>query len=185
MKYLDKTGLTYFWSKLKSLLANKVDTTDSRLSNSRTPTSHASTSTTYGVGTTTSYGHCKTINNLTTSSHTDGNALSAYQGYLLDTNKVDKVSGKGLSTNDFTTTLKNKLDGIASGAQVNTITGVKGDNESSYRTGNVNITKTNIGLGNVENKSSSTIRSELTSSNVTTALGYTPISYQLVETVNW
>lgn len=33
--------------------------------------------------------------------------------------KVDKVSGKGLSTNDFTTTLKNKLDGIASGAEVN------------------------------------------------------------------
>ncbi len=35
-------------------------------------------------------------------------------------NKVDKVSGKGLSTNDFTTTYKNKLDGIAEGAQVNT-----------------------------------------------------------------
>ena len=33
--------------------------------------------------------------------------------------KVDKVSGKGLSTNDFTTALKNKLDGIASGAEVN------------------------------------------------------------------
>lgn len=33
--------------------------------------------------------------------------------------KVDKVDGKGLSTNDFTTTLKNKLDGIASGAEVN------------------------------------------------------------------
>ena len=33
--------------------------------------------------------------------------------------KVDKVSGKGLSTNDFTTTLKNKLDGIATGAEVN------------------------------------------------------------------
>ena len=28
-------------------------------------------------------------------------------------NKVDKVSGKGLSTNDFTTTLKNKLDGLS------------------------------------------------------------------------
>ncbi|MDE6833921.1 MAG: hypothetical protein K2J39_06740, partial [Ruminococcus sp.] len=27
-------------------------------------------------------------------------------------NKVDKVSGKGLSTNDFTTALKNKLDGL-------------------------------------------------------------------------
>lgn len=39
-------------------------------------------------------------------------------------NKVDKVSGKGLSTNDFTNTLKNKLDGIAAGAQVNVIEGV-------------------------------------------------------------
>ena len=31
-------------------------------------------------------------------------------------NKVDKVSGKGLSTNDFTTAYKTKLDGIAAGA---------------------------------------------------------------------
>ncbi|MBR0340689.1 MAG: hypothetical protein IJH64_00275 [Oscillospiraceae bacterium] len=33
--------------------------------------------------------------------------------------KVDKVSGKGLSTEDYTTTEKNKLNGIASGAEVN------------------------------------------------------------------
>lgn len=77
---------------------------------------------------------------------------------------------------------KVKLEGIASGAQVNTITGVKGDAESSYRTGNVNITKANIGLGNVENKSSATIRSELTSSNVTTALGYTPATQNAATT---
>lgn len=31
-------------------------------------------------------------------------------------NKVDKVSGKGLSTNDFTAAYKTKLDGIATGA---------------------------------------------------------------------
>jgi len=42
------------------------------------------------------------------------------------------------------------------------------------RTGVVTLTKTDVGLDNVENKSSATIRSELTSSNVTTALGYTP-----------
>ena len=30
--------------------------------------------------------------------------------------KVDKVEGKGLSTNDYTTAEKNKLSGIASGA---------------------------------------------------------------------
>lgn len=46
---------------------------------------------------------------------------------------------------------KIKLNGIESGAQVNTITGVKGNSESTYRTGNVNITKANIGLGNVDN----------------------------------
>ena len=36
-----------------------------------------------------------------------------------DSTKVDKVTGKGLSTNDFTTALKTKLEGIAEGAEVN------------------------------------------------------------------
>lgn len=40
---------------------------------------------------------------------------------------------------------KKKLDGIATGAQVNTITGIKGNAEGTYRTGNVNITPDNIG----------------------------------------
>lgn len=55
--------------------------------------------------------------------------LSAKQGMILKGlitdltalvgNKVDKVSGKGLSTNDYTTSEKNKLNGIATGAEVN------------------------------------------------------------------
>lgn len=48
---------------------------------------------------------------------------------------------------------KTKLDGIQSGAQKNTVLGVKGGSEGAYRTGNVNITKANIGLGNVDNTS--------------------------------
>lgn len=36
-----------------------------------------------------------------------------------DNGKVDKVSGKGLSTNDYTTNEKNKLAGIAANAEVN------------------------------------------------------------------
>ena len=36
-------------------------------------------------------------------------------------NKVDKVSGKGLSTNDYTTTEKNKLAGISTGANKVTV----------------------------------------------------------------
>lgn len=78
--------------------------------------------------------------------------VSTLQQEALD-KKVDKVEGKGLSTEDFTTELKNKLDGVENGAQVNTITGVKGDAESGYRAGNVNITKENIGLENVNNTS--------------------------------
>lgn len=86
----------------------------------------------------------------------DGSGNNIVDTYATKTaldNKVDKVTGKGLSTNDFTTAEKNKLSGIESGAQVNTITGVKGNAESSYRTGNVNLTKANIGLGNVDNTS--------------------------------
>lgn len=43
----------------------------------------------------------------------------------LDKLFVKQVSGKGLSTNDYTSTEKNKLSGIASGAQVNVIESVK------------------------------------------------------------
>lgn len=60
-------------------------------------------------------------------------------------------SGNGL----MSSTDKTKLDGIESGAQKNTVLGVKGSSESAYRTGNVNITKENIGLGNVDNTSDS------------------------------
>lgn len=47
------------------------------------------------------------------------NKSEVYTKEQMDTSlsgKVDKVSGKGLSTNDFTTEYKTKLDGIATGA---------------------------------------------------------------------
>lgn len=51
----------------------------------------------------------------------DENGLIYYHSKVkaLLNNKVDKVNGKGLSTNDYTTTEKNKLSGIATGAEVN------------------------------------------------------------------
>ena len=63
--------------------------------------------------------------------------------------KVDKETGKSLMTADEHT----KLTGIESGAQVNTVTGVKGNAENDYRTGEINISPANIGLGNVDNTS--------------------------------
>lgn len=91
------------------------------------------------------------LGNVDNTADLDKPISDAVQSALDD--KVDKETGKGLSTNDFTNALLTKLNGIEAGAQVNTVTGVKGNSESSYRVGNVNITKANIGLGNVDNTS--------------------------------
>lgn len=84
----------------------------------------------------------------------------------------------------FTNDEKTKLGGIAAnatkteksitngnikinGAEVNVYTHPSGTNPH-------NTTKSDIGLGNVENKSSSTIRGELTTVDINKALGFTP-----------
>lgn len=70
--------------------------------------------------------------NLTAANLGIGNATTSAAGLM---SKTDKA----------------KLDGVESGAQVNSIKGVKGASESSYRTGYVSISASNIGLGNVDN----------------------------------
>lgn len=63
--------------------------------------------------------------------------LTNDSGYLTKhqdiSGKVDKIDGKGLSTNDYTTEEKTKLAGIEAGAEVNTVTSV------NSQTGDVNI----------------------------------------------
>ena len=56
---------------------------------------------------------------------TKTSAAATYATIATVGNKVDKVEGKGLSTNDYTTPEKNKLGGIAAGAQVNVIESIK------------------------------------------------------------
>lgn len=51
-------------------------------------------------------------------------------------NKVDKISGKGLSTNDYTTTEKNKLSNIESGANHTTIVQSTGSSTTSVMSQN-------------------------------------------------
>lgn len=51
--------------------------------NGKAPTDHSSSATTYGVGTTSNYGHNKIRDNLTASTLTNGESLSAHQGYVL------------------------------------------------------------------------------------------------------
>lgn len=69
-------------------------------------------------------------------------------------NKVDKEDGKQLSSNDYTTTEKNKLAGISSGAQANVIETVQlnGSNITpADKTVNVQVSKSTVGLNNVTN----------------------------------
>ena len=71
--------------KISGLISshNTSNSAHTSLFDGKAPTSHASSSSTYGLGTTANYGHVKTINGLTQSSHSDGTALSAYQGKVL------------------------------------------------------------------------------------------------------
>lgn len=75
---------------------------------------------------------------------------------------------------------KKKLDGIAAGANVNTITGVKGNAESTYRTGNVNITPDNIGAAAASHTHAASAITGLPTSlpanggNAATVGGYSP-----------
>ena len=75
----------------------------------KAPTSHASTESTYGLGTATIHGHVKIINKLSTSAYAAGEALSAYQGRALRDMIYDKqdklVSGTNIKTVNNTSLL--------------------------------------------------------------------------------
>lgn len=84
----------------------------------------------------------------TSSDANDGTAetIHGVYNYVDDqlSGKVDKVSGKGLSTNDYTTAEKNKLAGIAAGAQENLVNDVQLNSTSivnSSKIANLTITE--------------------------------------------
>ena len=119
--YLDNNGLLYFWQKIKNLFVpttrkvnNKALSADISLTASDVGALPSST-TIPSPGTGSSYPAMDGTRSL----GSDAGYARVDHVHPSDTTKVDKVSGKGLSTNDFTNTLKSKLDGIESGAEVN------------------------------------------------------------------
>lgn len=92
----------------------------------------------YSTGTSSTSGLTKLYTE--TGNNTDGTMTQSAIKTELE-NKVDKVSGKDLSTNDYTTAEKNKLKGIAAGATANTgtITGVKMNGSSKGTSGVVDL----------------------------------------------
>ena len=90
--------------------------------------------------------------------------------------KVDKVTGKGLSTNDFTDALNTKLTGIEAGAQANVLEGIIVDGTSQTIDANKKITlgtlslKNDIGASDLSSSLSQTISGKADSA--TTLAGY-------------
>lgn len=74
-------------------------------------------------------------------------AVFIYDGSYYQLLTVDSSARSANSTHRglMSSAMATKLNGIAAGAQVNTITGVKGSAESSYRTGQVSISAANVG----------------------------------------
>lgn len=74
----------------------------------------------------------------------------AVREYTKDYSKLKSVTlkaGAGISLNS-----EDAITSTGTRTITNTgVTGIKGDAESTYRTGNVNLTKANMGLGNVDN----------------------------------
>lgn len=66
---------------------------------------------------------------------------------------IVKVAADGIQATDVKGALEELNNNIAAITGGGVVTGVKGDAETSYRLGQVNITKANIGLGNVDNTS--------------------------------
>lgn len=83
-------------------------------------------------------------------------------------NKVDKVAGKGLSTNDITDELKANYDAAYT--------------HSTVVTGNPHgVTASDLGLAKVENKTASEILDEIDDTLIVEKLGYTPLDSATLE----
>ena len=76
-------------------------------------------------------------------------------------NKVDKVDGKSLSTNDYTTDEKDKLGSIEAGAQKNTVTSVNG------KTGAVSLSASDVSAVPITRK----VNGKALSADITLAKG--------------
>jgi hypothetical protein len=103
-----------------------------------------------------------------TSTLFDGSANASLPITLGTVNGGVGTFGSATTVPVMTATAKGLVTNLTSVAIAFPVTSVQG------RTGAVSVTASDLGLGNVENKTSANIRSELTLANVTTALGYTP-----------
>ena len=119
MNFLDKNGVLYLWQQIKAKLDAKVDKADGKGLSTNDLTNELKSN--YDKA----YTHSQSAHapsnaqaNVIETVKVNGTALTpTSKAVNIDiSGKVDKVEGKDLSTNDYTTAEKTKLAGIAEGA---------------------------------------------------------------------
>lgn len=119
-------------------------------------------------------------------------AVPAAAGNFASLDANGNLQDSGSKASDFATSAQGgKADRAIQGVKVNStaltpdsnnvvditaVTGVKGNSESTYRTGQVNITKGNIGLGNVDNTADAN-KNVLSATKLTTARNIDGVSF--------
>lgn len=113
-----------------------------------------------------------------------------YTEYIYVNNQWEELGSQNINLDDYYTkdevddlipTSVSQLDNdseFVSETNLNTlaVTGIKGESELVYQKGDLTLNKRMVGLSLVENKSPTQILAQMTSSNVTSALGYSPLN---------
>jgi hypothetical protein len=178
--YLDKTGLALVWAKIKELMTGKVDKVDGKglstndyTTEEKTKLAGVSTGAQVNVleGIQKNGETITPVNKIANISvPTKTSDITNDSGYITNSDVPNGFGNVKVGTTTIEADAKKDTLNIVAGSDKVTITadastdtitidasgavtGVKGDSETTYRTGDVNITKANIGLGNVDNTS--------------------------------
>lgn len=119
---------------------------------------------------------------MSTVKYVDLDALSHFKSKN-DNTYVAKETGKGLSTNDYTTAEKTKLTGIAEGAEVNVIDSISVNGTAITPSGkgvNISVPTNNNQLTNGAGYQTA---SDVTNAINTAIGGITGVDYQIVQTL--
>lgn len=166
---LDENGVLYLWNKVKAYVTGKLPTKTSQLTNDSgfittadIPEGAAASTTVPKMNGTAAV----------------GSELAFARGdhvHPSDTGKVDKVDGKGLSSNDYTTAEKEKLGSIEAGANNYTLPDASGSVKGGVTVGtNIDVSGGKISVKNGTASQKGVVQLSSAVNSDSTALAATP-----------
>lgn len=141
-QFLDKTGFTHFWSKLKT----RLEAVESHTTNKSNP--HGVTKSQVGLS---------NVPNVTTNNQTPTFSQASARANIASGEKLSTIFGKIAKyfADLKTVAFSGSYNDLSNKPSIPASVAVKGSAETSYRTGNVNITPANLGITVVNNTADS------------------------------